>query len=85
MVGGISIGVVGSIDHDYPIIEVYIDDELCMEIVTSYNDFSVEALVGDATQQIDIARLAAIMERLLPIWRRELIQRDQARNRPSPL
>lgn len=70
----------GSLDHEYPVMEVYFDGELAYEIVTHEGGSSVEILASyDGNAMLSGATFEAAIRLILPHWRDAMKQRDIAR------
>lgn len=67
----------GSLDHDYPVLEVYLDDKLVLEIITRPDGKTVEALASEENVTLEGADLEKALSLLLPAWK----QAVEARNR----
>lgn len=77
----LSVRLFGSLDHSYPIVEVYNDDELIFEVITSDDGGSVEVVSSGAVQQLESSAIERLMALVLPQWRAALQARDAARAR----
>lgn len=77
----ISISEFGSLRHDYPIIEVYVDGELAFEIITNKERSLVQVLESQPAIALDSAGIGRLLELLLPAWQELLNKRDIARDR----
>lgn len=71
----------GSLDHEYPIIEVYDAEELVWEIVTSDGADSIEVISSHPERLVEGATIEHLMKLVLPQWRAALQARDAARGR----
>jgi len=63
------------------VIEIYFDDVLAYEIVTSPDSRTVQVLPSSGSENTDGNNVIPLLEMVLPMWRHALMERDLARGR----
>jgi hypothetical protein len=77
----ISIREFGSLDHDYPVLEVFVGEALAFEIITNKDRSSVQVLESEHNIALHGTEIVRLLEKVLPAWHESLNKRDIARGR----
>lgn len=70
----------GSLDHEFPVIEIYLDDEIALEIVTTTDGSDVEVLSHQLDRRMTLEEVKSLLELVLPEWKKAVAQRAKARS-----
>jgi hypothetical protein len=58
----------GSLNHSCPIVEVYANGDLFLEIITNKEKSEVEILTSKPEMTLDGSAITSLLELVLPIW-----------------